>query len=77
MFFYFILITNFLFHNSYALARFQIRSWQLRTNKQIVRYDDVWGPTVLCILLVTALVVNFYLRADTLSSSYQEPIPSS
>ncbi|KAI7890393.1 VTC domain-containing protein [Mucor mucedo] len=57
----------------YALARFQIRSWQLRTNKQIFRYDDVWGPTVLCILLVTALCVNFYLRADTLSSTYHEP----
>lgn len=59
---------------SYALARFQIRSWQIRTNRQIVRYDDVWGPTVLCILLVTALVVNFYLRADTLSASYHEPV---
>ncbi|RCH83780.1 vacuolar transporter chaperone, partial [Rhizopus stolonifer] len=29
----------------YALARFQFRSWQLRTNRQIIRYDDVWGPT--------------------------------
>lgn len=37
-----------------------------------MRYDDVWGPTVLCILIVTALIVNFYLRADTLSSSYYE-----
>jgi hypothetical protein len=37
-----------------------------------VRYDDVWGPTVLCILIVTALIVNFYLRADTLSASYED-----
>ncbi|CAO0789351.1 unnamed protein product [Mucor circinelloides] len=66
----FIIIASLL--SLYALARFQIRSWQLRTNKQIVRYDDVWGPTVLCILIVTALIVNFYLRADTLSSSYYE-----
>ncbi|CEP19408.1 hypothetical protein [Parasitella parasitica] len=66
----FIIIASLL--SLYALARFQIRSWQLRTNKQIVRYDDVWGPTVLCILIVTALVVNFYLRADTLSSSYYQ-----
>lgn len=68
----FIVIASLL--SIYALARFQIRSWQIRTNRQIVRYDDVWGPTVLCILLVTALVVNFYLRADTLSASYHEPV---
>ncbi|KAG2235484.1 VTC domain-containing protein [Thamnidium elegans] len=68
----FIIIASLL--SIYALARYQIRSWQLRTNKMVVRYDDVWGPSVLCILLVTALCVNFYLRADTLSASYQEPV---
>ncbi|GAA5808418.1 hypothetical protein MFLAVUS_001809 [Mucor flavus] len=68
----FIIIASLL--SIYALARYQIRSWQLRTNKMVVRYDDVWGPTVLCILLVTALCVNFYLRADELSASYQEPV---
>lgn len=26
------------------------------------RYDDIWGPAVLCVLLVAALIVNFYLR---------------
>lgn len=32
-------------------------------NRRIVgRYDDLWGPAVLCFLLVGALVVNFYLR---------------
>lgn len=37
----------------------------------ILRYDDVWGPSILCILLVTALCINFYLRADSLSASYE------
>jgi hypothetical protein len=32
-------------------------------NRRIVgRYDDLWGPAVLCVLLVGALIVNFYLR---------------
>jgi hypothetical protein len=32
-------------------------------NRRIVgRYDDLWGPAVLCTLLVGALIVNFYLR---------------
>lgn len=32
-------------------------------NRRIVgRYDDLWGPAVLCFLLVGALIVNFYLR---------------
>lgn len=29
------------------------------------RYDDIWGPAVLCVLLVAALIVNFYLRFGT------------
>ncbi|CAO3681357.1 unnamed protein product [Rhizopus stolonifer] len=57
----------------YALFRYQIRSYQLRTHRNMVRYDDIWGPTILCILLVTALIVNFYLRFNTLNSSYKEP----
>ncbi|PHZ14729.1 uncharacterized protein RHIMIDRAFT_290383 [Rhizopus microsporus ATCC 52813] len=56
----------------YALIRYQIRSWQLRTNLNLIRYDDIWGPTVLCILLVVALIVNFYLRFETLSPSYHQ-----
>ncbi|ORZ18861.1 VTC domain-domain-containing protein [Absidia repens] len=36
----------------YALYRFEKRAW----------YDDLWGPAVLCVLLVGALIVNFYLR---------------
>ncbi|KAJ2964867.1 hypothetical protein NQZ79_g405 [Umbelopsis isabellina] len=45
----------------YAQIRFQYRAWQLR-NFSTKRYDDVWGPAVLCIMIVGALVLNFYLR---------------
>ncbi|KAI8374508.1 VTC domain-containing protein [Radiomyces spectabilis] len=45
----------------YALYRFEKRAWMI--NHRIDgRYDDLWGPAVLCVLLVMALVVNFYLR---------------
>ncbi|KAH8555204.1 VTC domain-containing protein [Umbelopsis sp. PMI_123] len=45
----------------YAQIRFQYRAWQLR-NQNSARYDDIWGPLALCILLVVALIINFYLR---------------
>ncbi|RCH89827.1 vacuolar transporter chaperone [Rhizopus azygosporus] len=45
----------------YALYQFERRAWMI--NRRIVgRYDDLWGPAVLCVLLVAALIVNFYLR---------------
>ncbi|KAG2225997.1 hypothetical protein INT45_002463 [Circinella minor] len=45
----------------YALYRFEKRAWMI--NRRVDgRYDDLWGPAVLCTLLVGALVVNFYLR---------------
>ncbi|KAG1057608.1 hypothetical protein G6F43_000558 [Rhizopus delemar] len=45
----------------YALYRFEKRAWMI--NRRIEgRYDDIWGPVVLCALLVIALIVNFYLR---------------
>ncbi|CAO3624269.1 unnamed protein product [Mucor hiemalis] len=45
----------------YALYQFEKRAWMI--NRRVVgRYDDLWGPAVLCFLLVGALVVNFYLR---------------
>ncbi|KAK4509901.1 uncharacterized protein ATC70_007205 [Mucor velutinosus] len=45
----------------YALYRFEKRAWMI--NRRVDgRYDDIWGPAVLCLLLVIALVVNFYLR---------------
>ncbi|OAD06778.1 hypothetical protein MUCCIDRAFT_152122 [Mucor lusitanicus CBS 277.49] len=46
----------------YALARFQYRAWQLRRPHQTGRFDDLYGPAVLCILIVAALVINFWLR---------------
>lgn len=53
----------------YAQIRFQYRAWQLR-NHNNARYDDIWGPAALCILLVAALAINFYLRFS------QGPAPS-
>ncbi|CAO3596405.1 unnamed protein product [Absidia cylindrospora] len=45
----------------YALYRFEKRAWMI--NRRVIgRYDDLWGPAVLCVLLVGALIVNFYLR---------------
>ncbi|KAI7886342.1 SPX-domain-containing protein [Lichtheimia hyalospora FSU 10163] len=45
----------------YALYRFEKRAWMI--NRRVDgRYDDLWGPAVLCTLLVAALIVNFYLR---------------
>ncbi|KAF7727937.1 vacuolar transporter chaperone [Apophysomyces ossiformis] len=45
----------------YALYRFEKRAWMI--NRRIDgRYDDLWGPAILCVLLVGALVVNFYMR---------------
>lgn len=53
----------------YALARFQYRAWQLRTPSQNGRFDDVYGPAALCILIVSALVINFWLRFKYLSNA--------
>ncbi|KAI9273789.1 VTC domain-containing protein [Helicostylum pulchrum] len=45
----------------YALYRFEKRAWMI--NRQDPgRYDDLWGPVVLCVLLVAALIVNLYLN---------------
>ncbi|KAI8061148.1 VTC domain-containing protein [Gongronella butleri] len=45
----------------YALYTFEKRAYMI--NRRIAgRYDDVWGPVVLCVLLVGALIVNFYLQ---------------
>ncbi|KAG0174287.1 vacuolar transporter chaperone [Apophysomyces sp. BC1034] len=53
----------------YALWRFQYRAWQIRT-RNTGRYDDLYGPAVLCLLLLVALIVNFCLR-------FQQPAPTS
>lgn len=46
----------------YALARFEYRAWQLRTPSQTGRFDDIYGPAVLCVLILAALIINFWLR---------------
>lgn len=41
----------------YAQLRFQYRAWQIR-NQGHLRFDDIYGPAVLCLLLVGALAVS-------------------
>ncbi|KAI7877684.1 hypothetical protein K492DRAFT_231532 [Lichtheimia hyalospora FSU 10163] len=45
----------------YAFGRYRYRAWQI-TNRPRIRYDDLYGPIGLCILLVGALILNFVLR---------------
>jgi SPX domain protein involved in polyphosphate accumulation/uncharacterized membrane protein YidH (DUF202 family) len=42
----------------YAQFRFQYRAWQIR-NQSHLRFDDIYGPAVLCFLIVGALVVSW------------------
>ncbi|ORE06157.1 hypothetical protein BCV72DRAFT_207893, partial [Rhizopus microsporus var. microsporus] len=37
----------------YALYRFEKRAWMI-SRKDPGRYDDLWGPAVLCVVLVIA-----------------------
>lgn len=41
----------------YAFGRYRYRAWQI-TNHPRIRYDDLYGPIGLCILLVGALIVR-------------------
>ncbi|KAG2220219.1 hypothetical protein INT45_002811 [Circinella minor] len=52
----------------YAYGRFRYRTHQIRTRPHI-RYDDIYGPIGLCILLVGALVLNFILRYTSPNST--------
>ncbi|CAO3681349.1 unnamed protein product [Rhizopus stolonifer] len=45
----------------YALYRFETRASMIG-NRSVGRYDDLWGPAVLCLILVVALLINLYLR---------------
>ncbi|KAG1050976.1 hypothetical protein G6F43_006792 [Rhizopus delemar] len=45
----------------YALYRFEKRAWMI-SRRSIGRYDDLWGPAILCLILVVALILNLYLR---------------
>ncbi|KAF7724700.1 vacuolar transporter chaperone [Apophysomyces ossiformis] len=47
----------------YAFGRFRYRVHQIRT-RPYLRYDDLYGPIGLCILLIAALILNFILRAQ-------------
>ncbi|GAA5808419.1 hypothetical protein MFLAVUS_001810 [Mucor flavus] len=62
---FFILLAVFL--AVYAQLRFQYRAWQIRFRGDS-RFDDIYGPAVLCIVLVIALFVNLALRVN-------QPIP--
>ncbi|KAI9283120.1 VTC domain-containing protein [Sporodiniella umbellata] len=48
----------------YAFGFYRWRAYRI-TNKPHLRFDDVFGPVFLCILLVGALVLNFALRFNT------------
>ncbi|KAI8359842.1 VTC domain-containing protein [Choanephora cucurbitarum] len=52
----------------YAQLRFQYRSWQIQYRSSS-RFDDIYGPAVLCFVLIIALFVNLGLRIN-------QPIPS-
>ncbi|CAO3664085.1 unnamed protein product [Rhizopus microsporus] len=56
------------FLSMYALARFHFRAFRLQTGRTDLRLDDIYGPGVLCALLVTALAFNFYVRIPLLFS---------
>lgn len=49
--------------------RFQLRAYQMRTGRSFANMEDIVGPAVLCVLLVTALGINFYLRVPLMFSS--------
>jgi uncharacterized membrane protein YidH (DUF202 family) len=46
----------------YALYTFHWRATKIR-NREAAPYDDRVGPTVLCIFLLAAVVVNFYRKS--------------
>ncbi|KAI8641648.1 VTC domain-containing protein [Parasitella parasitica] len=52
----------------YAQLRFQYRAWQIRFRGDS-RFDDIYGPAVLCFVLVIALIVNLGLRVS-------QPLPT-
>lgn len=44
----------------------------MRTGRSLSNMEDIYGPIVLCVLLVTALFINFYLRAPLIFSSSED-----
>ncbi|KAI8089474.1 uncharacterized protein BX664DRAFT_385956 [Halteromyces radiatus] len=49
----------------YALAKYECRAWQLVTSSNRYRFDDMYGPAVLCFLLILAMLINLGLRLTT------------
>lgn len=41
----------------------------MRTDRALVNMEEIYGHVISCVLLVTALCVNFYLRAPLIFSS--------
>ncbi|CAO3670396.1 unnamed protein product [Rhizopus stolonifer] len=41
----------------YSLYRFERRAWMIG-HRSIGRYEDLWGPAALCVVLVCALIVS-------------------
>jgi uncharacterized membrane protein YidH (DUF202 family) len=52
----------------YAQLRFQYRTWQIRFRSES-RFDDIYGPAVLCLVLIIALIINLGLRVN-------QPLPT-
>ncbi|KAG0018576.1 vacuolar transporter chaperone [Podila clonocystis] len=47
----------------YALATYHWRAYKIR-NRELGPFDDRIGPTLLCFILLTAMVTNFFLQWD-------------
>jgi hypothetical protein len=57
----------------YAMGMFLWRAAMIRKHRA-VRYDDRWGPTVLCALYLITITVNFVLRYVTVDADDGEPV---
>lgn len=52
----------------YALVTFHWRAKSIRRRGQ-AGFDDRWGPTVLCVALLIAVVLNFVLRVTAVAAA--------
>jgi uncharacterized membrane protein YidH (DUF202 family) len=49
----------------YALVQYQYRAWKIRARDSIIRYDDLWGPSLLTAFLLLASVAAFAVSLNT------------
>ena len=49
---------------AYAMGMYLYRSDAIRRRK-VIKYHDRFGPTVLCLLFLVALVLNFWHEVET------------